>query len=534
MSIVKLPKNIYKVKDRDSWVVKKSINGKNKYFRSFNNLNDAINYRNHMEKVGWIDDKDSEELEYLKKQKEYFIRVSLDGTRRKYRVRHVNYGDMDKTPDLCEALYYRDLYSTSDLKLSEIPKICDCDLVTGNPYLNGLEFEIPERLFPTKKVSKRGKGKIVKKSKSSYSIYCGHKHYCSCRTYEQAYFVRRELVKVKWNEEELPRIFDEYPVFYTELLHFYIYLSKDSHNKNHWLLTIPKDKSDDGKLQHIRYSRLEDALFERDFMLEHNWDYDLLVELIDDNKNPYYEMELPPYPERKIRNITPRRSHDDDFLVLADIIRGNPKITVKELAKSIGIVSATLRNWFKQYGTNTKEFYKVCLEGKNPLDYFKQEELVYTPDLSKSVPSHYSGYVHYVPKRKSKFIINYHDVYYGCYPTRELADKVVEELVKVDWDKSQLNSIRKKLNFNPRYTNEMIYLYKSHKSSNSYQIRKKVKGENRGFGTYKDIELAMIIRDILISIDFDCNDLDRLKRFGVYVLKSKRNYYCNMFGGVRL
>lgn len=532
---MKLPKYVYKVDGRNRWVVKKCIKGKTHYFKSFDNPTDAIKYTKYMESVGWVDEDALKELEYQREQKQYFIRVSLDGTRKKYRVRHYEYGELDTVEGLCEALYYRDLYSTSKLPFEEIPSACDCDLVTNNPYIiNGLDYEVPKRLYPSKKVSKRGKGKIVKKSKSSYSIYCGHKHYCSCRTYEQAYFVRRELVKVNWNENELERIFEEYPRFYTELLYFYIYISKDSYNNEYWLLTIPKDKSDDGKLQHIRYSRLEDALFERDFLVDNGWDYDLLVELIDDNLNPYYDMELPPYPERKIRNITHRESHDDDFLKMAELIRENPKIRVKDLAEKIGIVPATLRNWFKQYGTNSSEFYSVCLEGGNPLDYFEQEELIYTPDLSKSTPSHYKGYVHYAPKRNMKYIVNYKDVYYGCYPTRELADKVVKELVKVDWDKSKLKSIQKMFNYNSRYTNEMIYIYKNNRSRNSYQIRKKINGVNKSFGSYQGVELAMIVRDILVGIDFECEDLTKLKRFSEYVLEFKNSFYSNMFGGVRL
>ena len=527
---MKLPKNVYKIKGMDRWVVAKSINGRNKYFKRFNNPEDAIRYRNYLESVGWVVKENESEIKE-KKIKDYFIRVSRDHSKRSYRIRHTKYGVIGKTKSLEEALFYRDLYSLSDLPREEIPKPNECDLVTDNPYMAGLEYPVPERLVLNKTPSKRGQGKISQKSVSSYSIYLGHKHFCSCRTYEQAFFVRRELVKCGWDAEELPRIFDEYPRFYTWLLHFYIYLGKDTHNKDYWLLTIPKDKSDDGKLQHIRYSRLEDALYERDFLMEHDWDYDLLVECIDDTLNPYYSMELPPYPERKLRNISPRKSRDKEFIRMFEMIQCEPDIPIKVLAERMGVTDTTLRNWFKLYGTNSKEFYKLCCDGVNPCTVLEQEELIYTPDLSKT-KGNYKGYVHYSPKRKSPFIVNYRDEYFGCYPTRELADKIVKELIKVDWDKSQLKDIQKKFNFRSRYTNEFMYIYKTNRDNGTWQIRKKIDGKNLGFGTYPNIDLAVIIRDILVSRDFKCSNLDKLRSFGKWVLHCRKIFFGNMFGGV--
>ena len=525
-----LPRNVYKIKGQDKWVVKKSINGKTKYFKRFDSVEDAVLFRNHMERIGWVYDVDSDDEE--KRIRDYFVRVSRDYSKKWYRVRHTRYGIIGRFKSLEKALFYRDLYSLSDLPREKIPKPSEVDLVTDNPYMAGLEYSVPERLVLDDTPSKRGLGKIVKKSVSCYSIYFGAKHFCTCRTYEQAYYVRRELVKCGWDENELTRIFDEYPRFYTWLLQFYIYICKDSHNKDYWLLTIPKDKSDDGKLQHITYSRLEDALFERDFLLEHGWDYDLLVECIDDNLNPYYNMELPPYPERKIKNISPRKSRDKEFTRMFEIIQENPSITVRELAERVGVVDATLRNWFKLYNTTSKEFYKLCHEGVNPSTVLVQEELIYTPDLSKSKCGNYKGYVHYNPKRKSPFIVNYRDEYFGCYPTRELADKIVKELIKVDWDKSQLKRIRDKFNCRSRLTNEFMYISPTHKGTGSWRIRKKINGKNISFGVYDSKEWAMVARDILINRDFECTDLEKLRIFSRWIFYCKTIFYGNMFGGV--
>lgn len=525
-------KEPYIYKNKKKYTVRKSINGKMKSFKSFSSLEDAVKYRDILIRNNWIE---PENVIFEKNQKKYYVRLTTDIDKRWFRVKHKSNRYLDKTKNIYEALYYRDLYSEYEGDLKDIPRIKDCDLITDNPYLDNLKYPIPSRLKLNPHDSKRGKGSIFKKSVSCYSVSYSGKSYCTCRTYEQAHYVRNALVEANWNIEEVPRILDEYPIWYTKLLQFYIYISRTGDdNKRKWLLTIPKDKSDDGKIQHIYYSRLEDALYERDFLVKYDWDYDLLVTNIDDNLNPYYDMELPPYPERKIRNISPRTNHDEDFKKLMILIKENPYITVKELAGSINITGTTLRNWFHQYNTTPTEFRSLVLEGKNPFDYIKQEELIYQPDLSKSLHSNYKGYVHYKPDRYSKFAVSKNDVYYGAYFTREIANKVVKELMKVNWDKSKLPSIKKKLNITPRKTeNEYKFIYKSRPNVDSWQIRKKIKGKNYGFGVYYDKEFAKLVRDILIGLDWKCTDLNKLKSFATYVVECKKRYYNNMFGGVR-
>lgn len=514
----------YIYKNRNRWTVKKSFNGVTRQFKSFDSLDDAIEYRDYLISHDW---EEPEEERLRKAQIKYYNRVNRDSSGRWFRVKHKSGRYISKTKDIFDALYYRDLYSDSDL--TNIPLLEDCDL-SDNPYRrDGLSYPIPERLILDTSTPKRGKGKILKKSVSCYSIYFGRKYICNCRTYEHAYFVRRELVKCDWDISELDRIFEEYPVFYTELLHFYIYLS---FNNGKWLLTIPSDKSDDGKMQHIYYSKLEDALFERDFLVEHDWDYDLLVECIDDRLNPYYNMELPPYPERKIRNISPRKSHDDDFLFLRSMIRDDSFCTVDELSEVLGITSATLRLWFKQYGTDSTEFREVCIRGDNPLDFFKQEDLVYAPDLSRSLPN-FKGYIHYKPDRRSKYCVSRRDVYYGAYSSRSIAERVVKELVKVDWDKSKLPLIKEKLNITRPVTNRLMYIYRSRRNSGIWRIRKKVNGRTVTFGSFSNLEVAVIARDILVSTGFEWGDLDGLKLFSEWIFYCRSCFYGGMFGGLQ-
>ena len=52
-------------------------------------------------------------------------------------------------------------------------------------------------------------------------------------------------------------------------------------------------------------------------------------------------------------------------------------------------------------------------------------------------------------KNRKGFLIRKNNVYYGNYETLELARKVKKELIKANWDKNQLNKIRKELGIKP-------------------------------------------------------------------------------------
>lgn len=65
---------------------------------------------------------------------------------------------------------------------------------------------------------------------------------------------------------------------------------------------------------------------------------------------------------------------------------------------------------------------------------------------------HYRSKFHepFVTKRKTgKYLIRKGDTYYGQYDTLEIARQVKKGLVKCNWDKTQLNSIRKGLGLKP-------------------------------------------------------------------------------------
>ena len=314
-------KHIYKVGRKYS--ITKSINNKNTYFGSFDNINEAIEYRDKLIANNWqpLPETDKEKLE--KNIKEYYKRIHRNPKRTAYVVRNDNDEYLTNIKNIEEALYYRDLYRNNSKEDAPIPK--DIDLKTNNPYLiNGLEYPLPERLILPEKHSEYGKGTIVQKGKTSFHIHHGSKtngeksYVCACPTIEMAEYIKAEMNKVDWNMDELQRIIDDYPKYYTQLLFFYQYISKHrvwnqktKHEKIYkgWEITIPKEYLENEKnLEKIGpYKNIEDALFERDFLVEHDWNYDLLVETIDDSKNPYYDMDLPTYPTGKIRNIRKRK-----------------------------------------------------------------------------------------------------------------------------------------------------------------------------------------------------------------------------------
>ena len=71
-------------KSNNRWLVQKFIDGKLKSFKSFKNLNDAIEYRDKLIENNWQElPKTPEELEE-EKIKEYYHHIHLNGKKRSY------------------------------------------------------------------------------------------------------------------------------------------------------------------------------------------------------------------------------------------------------------------------------------------------------------------------------------------------------------------------------------------------------------------------------------------------------------------
>lgn len=354
-------------------------------------------------------------------------------------------------------------------------------------------------------------GEIIKHEKNHYTVVNEGVVYCCCRTFEQAYYVRQELNKCNWDKDCLKRILEDYPLYYTDLMDLYRYVTIYNKSNLKWCVSIPSYKSDNGINQQIRCSKIEDALYERDFLLENNWDYELLIYTIDDTNNPYYDVELPPYPERKIRNIRVPNNHKQELTQVYEWLKETPNMTQKEICQRLGVSDMTIRNWFKKYDTTWKEYKRLILEGINPLDVLKFKKHVYKPNLLPVVPKREEFIREVVWNMKNPYIVKHNNVSYGCYPTKELAEKVVEELQDNDWDKKQLPSIWRKLNC---FTDTMVspfrknYVYTTR--NGSFSVRKTINGKFITFGTFEDYSMACRLRDILLEINWDTSLIDEV------------------------
>lgn len=491
----------YVHKQGKRWAVQKHINGKLITFKTFRDLNEALAYRDKLVENNWQALPDFEERE----QKKYYQRIVRNNYRTSYRIYSSHNGKYIGTINTIEeALYFRDLYSDCPLP---VPRPSEVDLKTDNPYIiDGLRYPLPERLILKERSRTYAKGTIIKKSKSSYRVAYAHKHYCACRTYEQAYYVRKCLQECNWDKSKVPEILADYPKWYTWLMHFYQYIGRTAEGR--YYVGYPKQYRGD-KIERIIYRNLEDALFERDWLMANEWDYETLVYVIDDTENPYYDMELPPFPERKIRNVSPVKTYKKELNQIRDLILDGVD-NQEAVADIMGIATVSIRNWLRKYDTDWKSFLELVLSGEDIWTVLPEIEHYYTPDLSPSKPSNYSGYVHITHSKRSPYCVARKGEYYGAYEDKETAKKVAKELAKVDWDKSQLKDIQKKVGYK-QFLNTKRWVYKN-AIGKSWCIRKKDKTRKMiYYGSYTDKRVADMVRDLLVDNDWDKSRLDEFR-----------------------
>ena len=543
MKRTSLHKHIYKVGNKYS--IDKSINNERIHFKTCNTLEEAILMRDKLKSNGWKPLPETEEEKLEKNIKEYYLRVSVNSKKLGYVVRNDEDEYLAGIKTIEEALYYRDLYHNKPKNKAPKPK--DIDLKTDNPYLkNGLKYPLPERLILPENNSGYGEGSIVKKGKTSFHIYHGKKgegysyYVCACPTIEMAEYVKAEMNKVNWDRNELQRILDDYPRYYTDLLFFYQYISKhrvlnqntrDKKVYRGWEISIPKEFLENHKsLEKIGvYNNIEDALFERDFLVAHDWDYDLLVETIDDMENPYYDMDLPTYPTRKIRNISKRDYHETELSQIIDFINEDNEYTQTEICNELNLNTVSLRNWLRLWNTNWTEFKQLVIDGVNPFEVLEKKELIIQPDLSTAMPSNYTGYVHTL--QRGVYTVARKGEYYGTYKSKELARKIVKDLIKVDWDKRKLKSIQAKHGwFSPVNSKRWVYSY-----GKKWAVRRKDKNRRMvTYGSYHDKRIACLVRDMLIMYGWNLDNMKWIEDIAVMTIQNMDTYHNSMFGKVTL
>ena len=517
-------KYIYKLNNK--YHVRKSINGKTEYFGRYDTFEEARKIRDKLMAFNWnksciqdlLDEKDKVKNYYkhIRKNHRYY---AVSGPKDKY---------MGQAKTIEEALYYRDILFENNITEAR-PK--DFDLITDNPYLKyGLEVPVPERLIINLERTSYGTGHIEKKGPQSYHVWYGSTYYYACPTYEMAYYVREKLNECNWDKSQLGRIVDEYPVWYTWLNNFYKYIIPDG---DAWLVSLTPRNTGYDCLERIRFRKVEDALWERDLLVKYGFDEELVCECANDEDNPYYDMVIPPYPQRKIRRIKDREPRTELFNTLFTLIQENPELSQEEYCELAGTNSVNLRNIFrKEYDTTWAEFKLLCEGGEHPNDVLEQKPIIYKPDLTLHRDT---TNIAVYERLKNKYVVtrwkDNRNHYYGAYPTRELAEKIVKDLRKVDWDKSQLKKIQAKHDWQS-IINSKRWVYPQKYNSKKegvkivgYSVRHKNKAKKMiNFGFYKDKRVADLVRDCMIECDWDKTKLEAAKTFAHQVIDREGDY----------
>ena len=519
-------RNIYKT-NHGKYYIEKVKNKKRTVYGKYDTFQEALEARDELIRNGWVQ---SDTTRMEQEQKEYYRNVYLHT--RHYTV-HRGERFFGSTDTLEKALYYRDICKEHNWDYDKKP--AELDLVTNNPYLeNGFDYPVPERLMVPEKKPK-DKGFITRNSKQSNQVRLGHTYFGAYPTYEMAWYVLQELRKCDFDESKLEEIVANYPIWYTELMNLYRFVQP---YQNGWAVMITPKHSKEDRLEHLFCYRLEDALWERDLLVKYGYDEELLVECADDSKNPYYDMILPPYPERKVRNLSERKDRTSLFDALFNIIQEEPELSQEEYCNSVGITSANLRNILRnEYDSDWAEFKTLCESGENPNEVLVQKPKIYMPDLEIKYEN--TNYVSYHKREKSPYLI-YHrnketgqSEYFGAYPSRELADKISNDLQACNWDKSQLKTIQAKYGWKSVVNSKRwVYphYYTSKKTGEKYVSHYMVRKKDIGyFGTYKDKRVAEIVRDLMIECDWDKNQLNDAKSFATYCIDQVDNCWrCNL------
>lgn len=514
-------KNIYK-NNQGKYYVQKIINGEAKNYGMFDTFHEAMKRRDECVRNGWV-----WEPTLHQRVKEYYKCIHVKGNKYNIYRTHKYFGVCDTIE---EALWFRDKCLESDWN---VPKPQELDLITGNPYLeNGLDYPLPKRLRLPGKVTRRPVGTIVKgKGDQSYAVMKNKDYFGCYRTFEMAYYVLSKLRECDFDKGQLDQIIEDYPVWYTELMYFYQYIFKKGKG---WCINITPKNSESGKLEHLYFRRIEDALWERDLLVKYDWNEELLIECADDTKNPYYDMTLPPYPQRKIKNIQERVDRTGMFNRMTSLLLVGAN--QEEISDELGMTSVTLRNILKrEFSISFIDFRRIVESGEDPNEVLTQKKKIYQPDLKRYYRN--NNFVSYYKSLKSPYCI-YHknkdrvSEYFGAYPTRELANKISNDLQACNWDKSKLLEIQRRHGWESPKSNP--YITKRYYTSKvtgeryvqNYQVRKKDKGS---FGTYKDNRVAELVRDLLVDCDWDKDKYPMIREFAEYTIKLIDNCWrCNL------
>ena len=336
------------------------------------------------------------------------------------------------------------------------------------------------------------------------------------------------------------------PRWYTWLNNFWKFVTP-AQGGNGWRVNLTPRNTGYEKFEYVFFKSVENALWERDLLVKYGFDEDIVTYLGDDSENPYFDMEIPPYPQRKVRRIKEREPRTDLFNKMYELIQSDEDYSQEELCEQCGLTSANFRMiLLNEFDTNWAEFKLICESGENPNEVLEQKPLIYQPDTSVHIEeySQYKGNIAYYPERKSKYAVYKWDnsygrgQYYGSYPTRELAEKIVADLKKCDWDKGQLKKIQRKHGWNSMVgSKRWVYPVKQKLKDGTvkvygYTVRHKNKDKKMiSYGYYKDKRVAELVRDLLITVDWNKDFLQTIQDYSYYCISQlDHNWRCGLNG----
>lgn len=408
-----------------------------------------------------------------------------------------------------EALYYRDIAKKNDYiigKPSEYDLITDNPyLKNGLKYPLPKRLQKTKN----RKESTYGTGYCKKSGPNSYQVWYNKKYYGSYTTKEYAEYIRLKLNENQWDISKLDEIKKAYPEYYTKLLYFWRYIKYDEkHDSWRCSKTLSKDnivrftfnKPEDALYERDLYEKYN---WNMDDVVEladdtYNKYYDMTLppyptrqkrakygvkedykEIIEDMAFFVEEFDITTWDgicetlnlsTHKLnsilkkyntswidfKNIVFSGENPLEVLTFNDIIE--PDLTPKK-SKTDYIYYDKSRKYTPWLVTKDNIFYgrysskriaskivtrlKKCNWDKEELPRIR-EEIGYISPSRKGETSK----LIYMDKRNPKnirYYIRHLSTYYGAYDTRETAEKVVNELEKVDWDKKQLPFIKDKL-----------------------------------------------------------------------------------------
>jgi hypothetical protein len=494
--------------------IRKSIKGKNVYFGTYDSFDEAIRVRDMLIDNGWDksiliteEDRIKEYYKYIRRNGDYYYDVNRPKNNKKGLPRY-----MGTCLSIEEALYYRDIAKSKDYIIG---KPQEYDLITDNPYINeGLKYPLPETLTPKKDKSKSryGKGYVKKKGHNSYQVWCNKNYYGSYTTSEYAEYIRLKLYENNWDTNKLEEIKKGYPEYYTYILHFWKYIY---YNENVDTWSCRKYFLETKEFLIFTFNNPYDALHERDLYEEHGWDIDSVVELAVLCDNPYKDIELPPYPTRRVKiKYDLNEEYYTNFIEdMAFFIREFNINSITAMRETLDTSNHIIYDALSKFNISWEDFRELVHSGEDILSVLTYENIV-VPDL-EPVKSK-SNYIYYDKSQKySPWLINHKGVYFGRYSDKNSAVKIVNRLEKCGWDKKQLNNIRESIGYvspaRKGETSKLIYKDKRNPKKPHYYIKRYINGESIWYGSYKDKETAEKVVRQLKKYNWDKEKLPEIK-----------------------